>query len=492
MNLLKSLFAFVLVFGLAFAGISVTSYSLSQPTYKPGTSGVITMTITNPESATGTSYRMTGISATIYSPPELTMSSSIDIGDIEAGGSTLISLPFTIKSGAKSGIYKVDMRFTGLSSAGTTSGQDVYSKSVTIPITVVDIPVFTLTSDKGVIGGIEDVAITLANNGGPARNLRLKISETSPVAIYKTSEVYVGDLNGTSAILVTLDARSATDGAVDVPFTFTYEDELGISHSDTGTLRLTVKNEVLDLRFNQLSPLTTRKDGNLSLEVVNNGDALSDVKLSFTNASLRLKDKSDISIGDLSPGQKARITAYVYNDLSPGTNLVNAKIEWVEKDIRKEQFMDIPITIASDADVAVYPTSKPTPLLAGQEHTISVLVSNVGSYGIENVDVGIESDGLVPLDITPRQYIGSLAKGDFSTVQFKMRAASAGAYQMTINVRYRDASGEWITKTLTQAATVNAVPTADSGMLYQGIGAAVLLMLGLWYFVLRKKRGQEA
>jgi len=492
MNLLKYLFAFVLIFGLASAAISITSYDLSQPTFKPGTSGVITMTVANPISSSGASYRMTSISATVYPPPEITMSGNIDIGDIEAGGSTLVSIPFAVKSGAKSGVYTVDLRFSGYSSSPTSTGQDVYSKSVTIPITVVDIPVFTFTSDKGVIGGIEDISLSMANNGGPARNMRLRISDSSPVTLYKTSEIFVGDLNGTRAIPLTLDARSAADGAVDIPFNLTYEDELGISHSTIGTLRFTVKNEVLDLRFNQLAPLTTRKDGDLSLEVVNNGQALSDVKLSFTNSSLRLKDKSYIQVGDLAAGQKVQLSAAVSNELTPGTNLVNAKIEWVDKDIRKEQFIDIPITIASDADVAVYLESKPTPLLAGQEHTISVLVSNTGSYSIDNVDVGIQSDGLIPMDITPRQYIGSLAKDDFSTVQFKMRAAPPGTYPIAINVRYRDASGDWITKTLTQTATVNPVQSADGSMLYLGLGAIVLVVLGLWFFVFRKKQGQAA
>jgi len=249
-----------------------------------------------------------------------------------------------------------------------------------------------------------------------------------------------------------------------------------------------VKNEVLDLRFNQISQVITRKDGTLTLEVTNNGDALSDVRLSFPNASIRLKDKSEIRVGDLGAGDKTNVSGLAYTDLAPGLNLVDAKVTWVERDIRKEQTVSIPITVESDADVGVYLESKPTPLVAGQEHTISVLVSNVGSYGIDNVDVGLDSPAFESLDITPRQYIGSLAKDDFSTVQFKVMATdNPGDYPISVNIRYRDASGEWINKTITQAGSVTPAPSNGSGLLYAAVAVVAVAALGLWYFKFRKK-----
>ena len=182
------------------------------------------------------------------------------------------------------------------------------------------------------------------------------------------------------------------------------------------------------------------------------------------------------------------MSGLVYNDLAPGLNLVPAKIAWTERDVRKEQDANIPITIGSDADVSVYLESKPSPLRADQDHTISVLVSNIGSYSIDNVDVGLNSSAFEPLDITPRQYIGSLAKDDFSTVQFKVRViAGQGDYPVSVNVRYRDASGEWVTKTLTQTASVKAPESGGSGTLYLVGGIAVLAVMGLWFFRFRKK-----
>ena len=43
--------------------------------------------------------------------------------------------------------------------------------------------------------------------------------------------------------------------------------------------------------------------------------------------------------------------------------------------------------------------AKPVPLVLNGQHTISVLVSNLGSYRIDNVDVSVSSPALSSLDI---------------------------------------------------------------------------------------------
>ncbi len=511
-NAFGVMFALVLLAGMASAGLSVSSFSVSQASFKPGASGVITLDISNPLVTGVTVKSVSSVSMEIFSPPEITVTGQQFIGSIEPGGTTRVSLPFRVGATATSSIYSVEVRLTGVSDRSDGGGYDTFSRSTTIPVTVLNAPILSLSTDKQVIGGIEAVALTVSNNGGPLRNLRISIPSTSTVAFYGLNatdtqmcmehaltsastvafyglnELYVGDVLASKVVNLTLDARNASDGATGVSFTMNYEDELGLPHSDASTLHLTVKNEVLDLRFNQLQPLVTRTDGTLSLEVTNNGQALSDVRLSFTNTSMRLRDRNEVVIGDLAAGEKKTVSAAVYNDLTPGLNRVGAKISWIERDIRKEQQLDVPLTIGSDADVSVYLDSKPSPLTTGVEHTISVLVSNVGSYGIDNVDVGISSPAFESLDITPRQYIGSLAKDDFSTVQFKVKVDSGpGDYPISINVRYRDASGAWVTRTIDQAASVKGVPSNGSGTLYLLVGLVAIAAAAVWYFRLRKK-----
>jgi LPXTG-motif cell wall-anchored protein len=469
--------------GVSFAGISVSNYTISKSTYQPGDVGIATITVTNP---VGTP-RVSGLTMTIYNPKEVSVTGSSTLSDIESGGMAVVSIPFKISQDAKPGIYLINVAFTGFSQQQGSTTQTSTTNTVPLPIIVVHSPILSIAANKPVIGGIDSVVLTVTNKGGAAKDLR--ISTSGSVGLYGTDQVYVGNLTDMANVNVTLDARNAPDGPLDVPFVFTYNDELGNPHVDTTTLRITIKNEVLDLRFNQLTPLITGKDGSLKLQVVNNGGDLSDVRISFINSSVRLKDLSEIKLGDLAAGQSVTVTALVHNDLTPGVNLVDSKITWTDRDIRKEQDMSIPVTIDSDADVGVYLEAKPSPLEVGQETTISVLVSNVGSYGIDNVDVGLGSPDFQSLDVTPRQYIGSLAKDDFSTVQFKVLPKSAGEYPINVNVMYRDASGDWVNKTITQSGNVTSPPSGEGGTIYILLGIVVIVAAALWFFKFRKKAG---
>lgn len=475
---MKLFLSVLVVFGLSFAGISISDYTVSKSTFQPGDVGITTVTVVNP---TG-SARTTGLTMTIYNPSELLVTSAPKLADIDEGGTAIVSIPVRIKSDAKPGIYLLNVEFSGF------SGSDQVTNTVSVPITVADLPIVSLNADDKLLSGVNTVAFTITNEGGPASQTRLRVSDTSEVALYGTNEVYIGELTDDKKLSLSLDARSAADGPTSVPFVLTYNDELGTTHSDTVFLRLTVKNEKLDIRFNQLSTIKTREESDFSIEVANNGEDITDIRITFTDPSFRLTDSNEIKVGDLASGAKATVSAKVWPELAPGLNLVAAKISYTEKDVAKEQTMSIPLTISSDSDIGVYLESKPSPLIPGAEHTVSVLVSNLGSYGIDNVDVGLESDGFTPLDITPRQYIGSLEQDDFSTVQFRvMTNGVSGEFPVKINVRYRDATGEWVDRTITQNAKVTApVSTGNGGTTLLIVLVAVAAVL-IWYFKFRKK-----
>jgi len=491
MKVMKLAALFILLMGIIHAGISVTNFSVSQDSFKPGGNGILTIVVTNPVTAGVQAYKMTGVSVTAYPPPEIAINAPSNIGDIDAGGSTIVSMPFKVGSDAKSGVYVVELQLRGFSQSATTAGQDVYAKSATVPVTVVNTPLLGFDLDKDLISGVDPIALMITNNGGPANNMQIKIADSSQITLYKTTGIFAGVVSKNKSVNVTLDSRSAQDGPANIPLIINYEDELGLSHSDTASLRVTIKNEKLDLRFVQFGQLVTKTENMLSLEAFNSGTDISDVRLSFPGTSVRLKDSNELKMGDLVSGGRQNISGMAFIDLPPGLNAVNATIRWVEKDIQKEESISVPLKVASDADVGVYLESKPSPLVAGQEHTISVLVSNLGSFAIDNVDVGLNSTAFDLLDVTPRQYIGSLAKDDFSTVQFKVRMkSSTGDYPFTVGVRYRDASGEWTTKSITQTASVNPAPAADSTPLYVGV-VIILLALAIWYFKFRKREEHE-
>jgi uncharacterized membrane protein len=474
---MKLFMVVLLVFGFT-NGLSVTNYTVSKSTYEPGDIGLATITVVNPTGAD----RATGLTMTMFSPTDMTITGSPKLADIDSGGTAIVSIPFKINSDAKPGIFILNVDFDGFS--GTTK----ISNTASVPITVADLPLLTIDAGSKVLSGVDVTELSLSNNGGPANQMRLSISNATGIGLFGTNEKFIGKLEKSVKVNITLDARSADDGPVNLPVVLLYTDELGATHAETLDLRLTVKKEKLDIRFNQLSSITTREEGTLQLEVVNNGEDISDVRISFTNESFRLTDSNEIKLGDLASGEKTTITAKVWPELTPGLNLVEVKLSYIEKDVSKEQTMNMPLTITSDSDVGVYLESKPSPLVPGVEHTVSVLVSNLGSYGIDNVDVGLESDAFTPLDITPRQYIGSLEQDDFSTVQFKvMTNGISGEFPININVQYRDSSGEWVNKTITQNAKITTPISTGNGALTFVIVIVAIAAILIWYFKFRKK-----
>jgi len=483
MDLWKTMFLVLALTCVSFAGISVTDYSVSKSFFKPGEPGVATVTISNP---TG-SESVSSLTMTLDSPPELAVSSPPKLADISAGGSTVVSIPFRVKSDARPGIYLLTVVFQGYVRDASTSLSRLTVNSISIPVTIVNEPEFSISTDKRLLSGVDDVVLTMTNNGGVANNVRIRVPGN--ISLYGTDQLYVGTVVDEKNISASLDSRNAADGPLDLVVMISYEDELGLTHDENTSLRMTVRNEKLDLTFTQQSEVITGQDATLTLQIRNNGaEPLEDVRLSFENSAMRLRNQNEIKFGDLQPGATATVSASLFAELAPGTNLVNSTITWIEKDIQREESRTVPITITSDADVGVFLEARPAPLTMGSEHTVSVLVSNLGSYPIENVDVALSSPAMRSLDIASTQYIGGLQSDDFSTVQFimKVNATSEGDYPVRVAVHYRDQSGEWKDKVITETVSVYAVVAAPDNTLAILLGVGILAVV-VWYFKFRKK-----
>lgn len=485
---IKNFILFLVLAAFASAAISITGYSLSQNSYVPGTDGYVTITIANPSSAS--SDAMTAVSVSITSPAEITMASQENVGDIEALGTRMVTLPFKIKPDATSGFYSINIKVGGFSKNPTAGSQSYYSTSISVPVKVVQLPIFSISSDQNILTGVDKVQFKITNNGGPVRDATIAINGSSGIGMLGGTQIYLGEIKGEKDFEAMIDSRNANDGPAEVPFVITYKDALGTTHEEVKKIRMTVKKEQLDLLFVQESEIITKKESKLVLKVKNNGkEKIGDLKIYFTDPSIRIKDSDSLSYGDLQPGEEKTAEAVVFATYSPGLNRIPAKISWVEKDIDKEESKNIPMTITSDADVSVYVEAKPAPLTTKTEHTISVLVSNFGSYEINNVEVEMDSDALQNIDVSNKQYIGNLATDDFSTVQFKVRTgAVAGNYDMKIKVNYRDASGEWKTKTITQPIKIYESTKQNGSEIYLLLGGAVVVAVLVWYFFIRKKK----
>lgn len=487
---LSILLTLVLLFSsISFAGISINNYTVSKSTFEPGDPGVFTLSVTNP-SGTG---RVESLTLNLDVPNSVTLSNPPSLSDISSGGSTIVTIPFRVKSDAQSGIYLLDAEFIGYSIDSTTSVRNSVVNTVSLPISIVREPIITISSSSSVLEGIDDVSLVLDNSGGPAKNLRIKTSGN--ISLFGKNEIFFGDLiNNRSTVAVTLDSRSSKDGPQDIIFDITYDDELGNSQSDQLTLRASVNKQKLNLIFDQESEIVVGKESSFKLTLRNTGPTiLKNVRLVFDDSSeISLKERSELRFGDVASLSESSVTPIARINLAPGLNQVKAKVFWVEKDVEKEQDILVPLTVSSDAQIGVYLEGKPSPITIGTDHTISVQVSNLGSYSIESVDVTLDSPAFKILDISNSQFIGSLEKDDFSTVQFKVRTnpLSEGEYPINLKVNFRDGSGEWKTQTITRNLSLHA--PVSSGPNYFGIILALIVIGSLvWYFKFRKPKVQN-
>ncbi|MEW6329244.1 MAG: hypothetical protein AB1468_03950, partial [Candidatus Micrarchaeota archaeon] len=160
----KIAFALVIIVGLACvasADMQFSSYTVYPSTLKPGVSGSATVTITN----TGTT-QVTGV---WFKPSgygfELS-GDTISAGDLGAGGSTTVSIPFKIMGDAKAGVYVLQVQAYWTTTG--TGGGTTY-KSFSIPMTVTEPAVFQLSpieKQTTAKGGSFNLKPKITNTGG--------------------------------------------------------------------------------------------------------------------------------------------------------------------------------------------------------------------------------------------------------------------------------------------------------------------------------------
>ncbi len=491
MNMRFALLALLLL-GISFAGISISNIAVSPAIVEPGTSGVLTFTVSN-DAAVDV---VQNVAVQVSSTQDLAITRSISVGDLEASSSTVLSVPFQASPSIKSGYYTAQ-----IDAAGTTtiyyysanmqdlkSKTDTVQKSASAAIPVVNKPQISVGLSQDTLQDITPETFKFTNSGGAAN--RLKAVIVSPgIGLLNIDQLYIDQLNASSQASASIDARGASEGATKLAIQLTYQDELGNQITENKEVPVTVKKPEGEFVFSQKAPIVTGKNENLGITISNLGGDITNLKFTFANESVRLRGMNEMRVGDLSAGFQKAISVPVVAELSPGTQNVVLYLTWVENGEDRMGTLTVPIEVISDSNVGVYLEAKPAPLLSGAEHTISVTVSNLGSYPIEGTTVELSSDALTLLTIQPEQYIGGLQSDDFSSVQYSVRVnnVAPGNYPAKIMVKFRDASGEWMTLQKDISISVAAPPAQEGSIIPFAIGAVIIVAALYWWFKRRKK-----
>jgi hypothetical protein len=499
MNLRFALLA-LLVFGLSFAGLSISDYIVSPAMIEPGTSGYIQITISNevalsPSGMVVFANTLENVAIEVTSVGDLQINRQFSVGDMDAASSVVVSIPFKASENISSGTYTAEVRAVGVgknyyldSTGALKSETETFEKRTSIPLQVVNKPVISVELSEDSLEDITQESFIFTNSGGAAK--RLKAVITSPgIGFLNMDQIYVEELKDSSTVSASIDARGATEGASKLAIQLTYNDELGNEITETKEIPITVKKPEGDFVFSQKEPIVTGENEDLQLTISNLGGEITNLKFTFGTEEVLLRGMNEMRVGDLAAGAQKNIAVPVVANLAPGTQNVVLQLSWVESGEDRMGTITVPIEVVSDSTTGVYLEAKPAPLLAGGEHTISVTISNLGSYAIEGTTVVLESEALTLLTIQPEQYIGGLESDDFSSVQYKVRVnnVAPGTYPAKIIVKFRDASGKWITLNKEIGIAVSEPPPQEFPLIPVLIVLAVAAVVVYWKFFRKKK-----
>ncbi|MFA5106670.1 MAG: CARDB domain-containing protein [Candidatus Micrarchaeia archaeon] len=506
--------------GLSFADISVSSYVVSPTTVKPGSSGLVTLTVSNNGAVT-----VDGIKLTALGSGPLKSNTEVYVGDISPGGSTIISIPFSVLPSAAPGIYNFQAQLYGSSFVSTlySSSRDITQKSFTIPVSVVDPPIFQVSSKSSTVytDGTFTLEGTLKNSGGSVKDVRLYVGQSSDP---RTSSVlgmgsgfvamslplYLGSVENSSDFSTeVMVASNVSSGVYSLPIGIIYDDDLGNTNFDRAAVLLNVVRKSPDFLVSiaENSP-TPGQMTKLKVTVENSGDKPAySMRVSLgTNTVLTPLGSSIGKVGNVDIGESKEITFDVgVSNIQPGFYSIPFTIQYQnskgEEQAPVSQNAGLNVVVNSDVDF--FASGKPSPIVAGQQNTIEIQTSNVGSAPLSALKVSFDSDAFSLIDAQNSQFIGSLNPDDFSTLQFKVKTKDVpdGKQPVTLTAVFRDSynSEHTVKKTVyldvvsqATAAQDAAVSGGGSGTIAIGIAVVAVLAVGLWYFKFRKKPSKQA
>ncbi|MFH1306273.1 MAG: hypothetical protein ABIH83_01290 [Candidatus Micrarchaeota archaeon] len=503
--------ALFLLSSAIFADLSVSNITVLPSIVRPGTTGVVSMTVSNADTRDATSV-IVEASGTGY----IHSQGSTFLGDFRPSSSGTATVPFSVPLSTPAGVYQMTVKFSWVNATGTAY------KTIQTPITVTNPAIFSLEAlDKTVYTtGDFEVNIRISNNGGAARNIRFSINSSqflqtgpNPLVI---GNIGVGESN--EFVLGVTLASNITSGTYSVPVTIIYLDEAGGEQTSAEKLRLVVKRKSprIDLSLEGGYKFVPGYDLPLKLKVFNNGDETAyDVRIEMATAkdcetagydtslctgnTLTTLGATYASVGDLAPGDSKLVTLDVgVSDVATGFYrqymAVNSKDE--NGDSRSPELLPLGINVEGLSDVSVFVSANPAPLVVGGDHSLSVLVSNVGTSSIKALTVGIEGDAFVLQEAQDKQFIGGLVEDDFSTVQYKVKIpanTTPGIHNLDVNMKFRDSYNKEydITQTI-ELKILGADAAGGSGdftmCIFAIVGAVVLIAALYWYFYMRKEK----
>ena len=435
--ILLALFTLVALMAVGFAAtgpvLQVTDQTVVPSEVYPGTTGYLRLTLANNGDAIAT-----GVTAH-YSPSESSTDNAVYSGDITAGSSAQLTIPFKIPQDYAGGIWllRVDADYNYQSTSGTASR----TVSISVPIQVSQqspLVVDTVSTGSAALAPGEKVSldIDLQNTGGVINGLLITMPDNSSFSLDGATQKSVGSIptNTTRRITLTLLASSSTPaGLYNVPVIFTYTDSLQNPVEKTlyiGPVSVSEASSQYRIYFEPLTPTEIGTPAVFLLTVQNMG----------ANPVSAVVDVNSTDV--FTPIGMQRI----YFDVIPAGGNASRNVTLGISASKSTGYYSMPLkltpssgqAITYNTGIVVEATPEITvnlgsPSASGQTQ---VQVANTGSTQIKSVYVTVWPDNAAKAPVT-ENFIGTLSVDDFATVEM---ASMGGASQVHVQVRFRDSN----------------------------------------------------
>lgn len=494
----------ILVMSSVFADIQISNYEVLPATTRPGVKGTASLTITN---SGLNSLKRVGIS--VQPSTGIEAKSSIYIGDMESGGSSMISVPFTIKDTTPSGVYS--LRITVRGTEEITGAADVsLSRAIDIPIYVNRAPSITISNTESsfIIGERFTKNITIIKEGDSASSVRIYSSDSN--FILDNSPIYIGDINENSIQVQISGYISSTmnTGVQSINLTVNYFDILGNEYTQAVIPSFEFEEPVHVLNL-ELDPLDFKSGETKEVKILvkNTGTKrLNEVELSLEETAIFVPLSGErIYLGDLEPGQESIATTLLaIKNIDPGYYMTTFDLKYTSTSgERKTDPIKKSLNIQPNIEVIIFVESEPSPIVENTQHVLSLKVSNIGDSEIKSVWVELEdTEHIRILNAQNKQFIGSLDSDDFSSVQYDVFVSNINEDQkieeLPIKVYFKDSFNnnqikeEKISVKIYSTNATKIFQKSNEGDIILPLVVLVILGgVGYWYWKKRKKNASR-
>ncbi|MFA5382650.1 MAG: hypothetical protein WC356_05755 [Candidatus Micrarchaeia archaeon] len=493
----------ILMVSSVFADLQISNYEVLPETARPGVKGTVTLTLSN-----GGTDQLKRVSASVQPSSGIEALSSIYIGDMESGGTSFISVPFTVKETTPSGVYSLRVLIRGTKEVLGSSDESI-SRAIDIPIYVNRPPSLSIisTDKKFIIGERFNTNLTILKEGGSATDVKIYSSDEN--FIIDNSPVYVGDINENQITFQISGYISSSMDAGILPtnLSINYFDILGNEYTESLTPSFEFEEQKHELGLNLVpADFKSGETKEVQLTIVNNGqNTLEDIELTLEETSVFVPLSGErVNFDRLEPGEeKTKNIKLGIKDVSPGYYLTSFDLTYISQaGEKKTDSIKKNLNIQPNIDITIFVESSPSPMIEEGKYVLSLKVSNIGDSEIKSVWFELDNtEDIHLLNVQNKQFIGSLDSDDFSSVQYNIYVSKINETEkieeVPIKVFFKDSFNnnqvleENVSIKIYSKQASQKFQEQESNGLIIPIVILVLLGVGYWYWKKRKKNASR-